>query len=124
MRGLRRRTETQHMTPTAPGTRCTEPGCGTITTTGRCEKHARKPWANPSANTRTLTGRQRSTIRHKQLRREPQCRVCGTTKNLEADHIIPIADGGAWYAEENLQTLCDVHHAAKTAQERRQHAGA
>lgn len=106
--------------PTAPGSRCTEPGCGTITTTGRCPQHTRKPWANPSANTRTLTGRQRHNLHRAQTRREPQCRVCGTTKNLEADHIVPIAAGGAWFDPANLQTLCTTHHEEKTAWERLQ----
>lgn len=104
--------------PTAPGSRCTEPGCGTLTTTGRCEKHARKPWANPSANSRALNGRQRATIRARQLHREPQCRVCGATENLEADHVIAIADGGAVWDPDNWQTLCERHHAAKRSAER------
>jgi 5-methylcytosine-specific restriction endonuclease McrA len=101
--------------PTAPPTRCTEPGCGTLTTTGRCPEHQRKPWANPSANTRTLTGAQRRTIKDQQLRREPRCRACHATTELEADHIIELADGGAIFDPANLQTLCHDCHAIKTA---------
>lgn len=113
------RRSTQVAVPTAPGSRCTEPGCGTITTTGRCDRHQRKAWQNPSANTRTLTGRQRTTIRARQLRREPACRVCGSTEDLEVDHIIPVASAGAALSDENLQTLCGTHHREKSALERR-----
>jgi 5-methylcytosine-specific restriction protein A len=108
--------------PTAPPGRCTYPGCGTPTTLGRCPRHTRRPWEQPSANTRALTGRERAELRRRQLRREPQCRTCGSTTNLEADHITPIAAGGSLFNPENLQTLCDTHHKAKTAAEGRSKA--
>ena len=34
-----------------------------------------------------------------------RCRKCGSTKNLEVDHIIPISKGGK-STFDNLQTLC------------------
>ena len=34
-----------------------------------------------------------------------RCRKCGSTRNLEIDHIIPIAKGGK-STYDNLQTLC------------------
>ena len=34
-----------------------------------------------------------------------RCRICGSTKNLEVDHIKPIAKGGK-STYDNLQTLC------------------
>ena len=34
-----------------------------------------------------------------------RCRICGSTRNLEIDHIIPIAKGGKTKFD-NLQTLC------------------
>ncbi|MGR3963825.1 HNH endonuclease [Pseudomonas sp. 910_23] len=45
------------------------------------------------------------------------CRVCGlTTKDLEVDHIINIAQGGT-DDDGNLQALCIPCHKAKTALE-------
>lgn len=38
-------------------------------------------------------------------RDEHKCRYCGSTKNLEVDHIIPLARGGT-SDMSNLQTLC------------------
>lgn len=38
-------------------------------------------------------------------RDENACRFCGSTENLEADHIIPLARGGA-NELDNLQILC------------------
>jgi len=34
-----------------------------------------------------------------------RCRRCGSARNLEIDHIVPVSKGGA-SEEENLQTLC------------------
>lgn len=39
------------------------------------------------------------------------------TRELEVDHITRIADGGHPYDPANLQTLCDVCHSSKTADE-------
>ena len=104
--------------PTAAPTRC---HCGARAThQGRCEAHQRKPWETPSRNTRTLTltRHQRATIRADQLAREPHCRHCGAEDNLEVDHIIEIADGGAHDDPGNLATLCRDCHSAKTAEAR------
>jgi 5-methylcytosine-specific restriction protein A len=101
--------------PLLPPSRCTYPGCPELTTQGRCGKHTRKPWANPSANTQALSGRQRADFRTQHLRIEPRCRVCGSDADLEVDHIIEVADGGALLSHENAQTLCGTHHRQKTA---------
>lgn len=45
-------------------------------------------------------------LRRAQIAREPRCRRCGATSRLTADHIVPVAAGGAWDDPENLQTLC------------------
>lgn len=113
--------------PRRTPTRCSQ--CNQLATNaGRCDQHQRKAWANKSANTQTLTGWQRQRIRDEQLAREPQCRACGATTNLQADHIIEIADGGHPTNPDNLQTLCEEHHATKTrivaaARRRRRTAG-
>lgn len=98
--------------PYAAPTRC---HCGAKATRhGRCANHQRKPWSKPSKNTQQLTSAERARFRKAQLAREPQCRVCGSVDNLEADHIIEIADGGSKLAAENGQTLCHDHHVQKT----------
>jgi len=38
------------------------------------------------------------------------CVICGTNKNLEHHHIIPVAKGGDDHPH-NFITLCDEHHA-------------
>lgn len=44
------------------------------------------------------------------------------TRNLEVDHITPIADGGHPFDPGNLQTLCSECHKGKTAQENSERA--
>lgn len=48
------------------------------------------------------------------------CRTCGSRGDFwggwEADHIVPLVDGGS-YGMENLQTLCPKHHREKTSRE-------
>lgn len=45
-----------------------------------------------------------------------RCRSCGGMAR-ELDHIKPVEDGGAWWAESNLQPLCRGCHIAKTRAE-------
>jgi 5-methylcytosine-specific restriction endonuclease McrA len=49
--------------------------------------------------------------RKQQLKANPNCRVCGRPAT-DADHIHAVALGGALAGE--LQSLCKVHHHAKT----------
>ena len=44
------------------------------------------------------------------------CVVCGDSELLQADHIVPLEQGGT-DGLENLQALCETHHKQKTAQE-------
>jgi len=44
--------------------------------------------------------------------------VCDGAKEAQADHIVPIARGGARYDLANGQTLCIRCHARKTLRER------
>lgn len=41
-----------------------------------------------------------------------ECRECGSTNNLEVDHVIPISEGGS-HDLDNLQTLCHACHTKK-----------
>ena len=104
--------------PYAPPSRCPKPGCRKLTTTrGRCDDHQPKPWRNPSANTQQLTRKERQVFHDAVLARDPLCRCtgeCGTHTgpckhpSTEADHILPIADGGSRTDLSNGRGLC--HH--------------
>jgi 5-methylcytosine-specific restriction endonuclease McrA len=52
------------------------------------------------------------------LRTHPACEACGTTVDLEVDHVTPRSMSGG------LMTLCTPHHHAKTAADRRRQRGA
>ena len=47
-----------------------------------------------------------------------RCVECGRAGRLECDHVRPVEDGGAWWAETNLQTLCQRCHLDKSRRER------
>jgi 5-methylcytosine-specific restriction endonuclease McrA len=51
------------------------------------------------------------------LRDRYTCRICGTrrrARELDVDHIVEIARGGAALEYSNLQTVCRECHRAKT----------
>lgn len=50
------------------------------------------------------------------LKRAPYCAICGSTENLELDHILTVAAGGNDDLS-NLQLLCHACHVDKTMQE-------
>lgn len=110
--------------PTDRPTRCPYDGCRALTTRrGRCDEHQIKPWANPSANTRALTSRERARFREEVLAGEPSCACTGWCNQhrgpcpepgTQADHIISIAMGGSRLARANGQPLCAGCHTVKT----------
>ncbi len=65
---------------------------------GSLEKSSRE---EETAN-RRIPDDQRASIL---VRDGGRCRNCGTSRNLEIDHIIPLSKGGS-SADLNLQTLC------------------
>lgn len=83
---------------TARGSRCRE--CAAVHAAARDRvKNARRPGAA-----------RKSLPRAAKFRDGYQCQACGSTKRLEAHHIIPIAQGGA-HTLDNLVTLCHgCHH--------------
>jgi 5-methylcytosine-specific restriction protein A len=93
--------------------RCTK--CARLATRhGRCDDHQRQAWENPSANSQALTGSERRRLRAALINAGHTCAWCGTEDNLELDHIIEIADGGAPRDLENCQLLCEPHHEKKS----------
>jgi 5-methylcytosine-specific restriction endonuclease McrA len=55
-------------------------------------------------------------LRAQTLSEEPQCRAPGCGRpSTQADHIVPLRDGGAPLERGNVQALCLQHHSAKGA---------
>lgn len=101
--------------PSSAPSRCTR-RCGRLATQGgRCDDHQRKPWENTSKRNQVIDKGRWAKAKRAQLERESQCRVCASTDHLEVDHITEVTDGGSLYEHSNLQTLCEEHHAEKTA---------
>jgi hypothetical protein len=44
-----------------------------------------------------------------------RCVICGDTKNLHFDHIIPFSKGGTSLKSENIQLMCAKHNLEKRA---------
>ena len=57
-----------------------------------------------------------NSVKRTLLHRYKECRKCGSTQDLEVDHIIPDFEGGSG-AVENLQVLCHTCHMKKTQSE-------
>ena len=51
-----------------------------------------------------------------------KCIMCGSTRRLEVDHIVPISDRGSVLDQDNCRTLCHQHHVEVTAEWRRSKA--
>ena len=66
-------------------------------------------------------GRQHRKNREQLLRQEPLCRMCKAknppryTPATIADHVVPIAKGGAIHDINNLQPVCADCHLAKSS---------
>ena len=84
---------------------CSEPGCPTLTTKGRCLAH--RPTGRPAAWFRLTRQAVRALLR---------CAVCGAPAD-EMDHVVPVSEGGSMLDPDNIQPLCRRCHAKKTRQE-------
>ncbi len=47
------------------------------------------------------------------------CHVCGSQGATEADHVIPLAEGGSNDPDENGRSICSPCHVAKSREESR-----
>jgi 5-methylcytosine-specific restriction endonuclease McrA len=93
-------------------TPCPEHGCPTLTTGGRCDEHARPPWAGSTRSARLPSNW--GFIRRKVLRRDTYiCHVCGRTGADEVDHL----EAGDNHALTNLAAIHRSCHAKKSAAE-------
>jgi 5-methylcytosine-specific restriction protein A len=86
---------------------------------GRCLDHqTRKSWNRTSARNASRP-RDWSKRRSRILVRDRfTCQQCGSHKELEVDHIVPVARGGSW-EPDNLWVLCKTCHKHKTYSEGR-----
>ncbi|GAA4680374.1 HNH endonuclease signature motif containing protein [Nocardioides nanhaiensis] len=103
--------------PTAPPSRCLVTGCTDwAVARGRCAEHY-TPWEQRSARNTNTDRRRARAFRSAVLRRDGVCRACGQRDAVEADHVRPVADGGARYDPANGQGLCAPCHDSKTRSE-------
>jgi 5-methylcytosine-specific restriction protein A len=72
-------------------------------------------WPRASATSRGY-GSAWAPLRKQVLIEERACRICGSTKALEVDHILNRARGGT-EDRSNLQALCKACHSLKTHRE-------
>ncbi len=51
-------------------------------------------------------GRRWTELAKRVIAEEPLCRICGLRPSTTADHIVPVALGGAEYDRENVRGAC------------------
>lgn len=96
---------------------CNQPGCPEHATyRGRCPVHSKDENRRQHSSPGRIYGSKRWLLLRGRvlLRDNHTCRNCGAFNARQVDHIKPIEDGGDRWAEDNLQTLCDSCHSAKT----------
>jgi 5-methylcytosine-specific restriction protein A len=79
----------------------------------------RKPWDHGGASAaKRGYGGQHRKLREQLLQQEPLCRLCKAkgrvTPATIADHVVPIAKGGAVHSLSNLQPVCAECHVDKS----------
>lgn len=109
--------------PTAPLSPCRERGCPALVRAGYCEAHVKPAWVGSQPKPERLRGRKNQARRKRVLQRDHGvCVLCRAANRLTpatvADHIVPLAEGGA-DDESNLQSLCHACHRTKTSEEAR-----
>lgn len=101
---------------------CLAPGCPELAIkAGRCAAHQQQtPQSQYDAQrpSRSSQGYDAKWYAFSKayLKRNPICVVCGGPAT-EADHIIPLRNGGEQYWEGNLQPMCKSDHSSKTRRE-------
>jgi 5-methylcytosine-specific restriction endonuclease McrA len=101
--------------------RCHRLACDCLKGAPRARRHERA--AGVGSYNSTAHRRWRAAV----LARDPLCKVCieesgeaNADLSTQADHVMPIARGGAVFDLDNGQGLCARHHSIKT---RRENAG-
>jgi 5-methylcytosine-specific restriction protein A len=102
---------------------CVSVGCPNVTTSVRCAEHSRdqerqRVWRNQESRAVYATSRWRK-LRKRILARDRFCRCPLTNCHGEgdcmhvskaADHIVPMAQGGAPFDPKNLRGVCTPCH--------------
>lgn len=104
--------------PTRPRSPCLVSGCPTLSDTPRCEAHtpsrAQSGRAGDPARSRPYKTVTWQRLRLLHLHAEPLCRDCGLPAT-QVDHVVPVAQGGAFFDDANLASQCSSCHSRKTA---------
>lgn len=99
---------------------CAHPGCTALVNGTRCPEHAPKPWARSADAPRrsNLSGSAQQARARRVITRDGTiCHVCGIAGANQADHVIPVAEGGA-DDESNMRAIHGIPcHAEKSAAE-------
>jgi 5-methylcytosine-specific restriction enzyme A len=105
-------------------------GCGVACDGSYCSTHQQQTTARLYDRDRGSPSRRGYGRRHQRWRllilaRDPLCKIAvlcdGTALSTEADHIVPLAEGGIW-ALSNGQGACKACHSHKTALEQQRRA--
>lgn len=86
----------------------------------RCPEHSRSGWdtwkaKNPHASSYSSPAWR--SLRARVLKEEPVCRVCGVNPSTQVDHLLPVAEGGSFFARDNCRGICRSCHAKKSSSE-------
>jgi len=106
--------------PHAPKRPCRHPGCPALVNGRFCDTHLAEH--NRTFDRDRGTAAQRGyDARHRRWRalvlaRYPICVDCGMRPSTEADHVIPLEQGGDW-SLENGRGRCKGCHSRKTRRE-------
>lgn len=106
---------------------CLHPGCGRLTRNQYCPQHIPpRVWDRSEDSQRwhrLYDTNEWKQLRAEQLAREPWCTECEKRGRMRVraravDHIVPHrGDPELFFDKNNLQSLCDSCHSAKTLQE-------
>lgn len=104
--------------PRAPS-RCSPTCPKPIIKYGKCEDHQpeKKAWAGSNRDSAFRQSAEWQRQRRRVLHRDKySCQLCGASDSRHVDHIIPqYYTGREQVTDEELQTLCEKCHAAKSS---------
>lgn len=81
---------------------CSHPNCFELQP---CPEHKRKAWEGHKRNTKLSGWEQQKRAKYVLLKHDTICHVCGNPGANEADHVIPLGEGGA----DNSANMRPIH---------------